>query len=217
MPHPLNSKVQSLLSYLLCHHRVDQKGLFQEKTPLKILLHLPMWGRLRLGVSLRWAHDTAMTYCGLTCFFPQKFICWSSNHTQNVTEVGGRTCKEVIKVKNGVIRVGPTPRGLLSWNTDRYRGRTMWGHGKKRAIYNRGQRPQMEPALLPPWSGTPASRTVRKYVAILYATQCVVCFGSPSRLIHYTFIFLSAWEKRTHWTWHPFLPQRMFSNLSPTR
>lgn len=114
MPHPLNSKAQSLLSYLLLHHRVDQKGLFQQKnTSENSTLSAYVRKAETRGIpTLSSWYSNDILWADF-CFFPQKFICWSSNHTQNVTEVGGRACKEVSKVKNGVIRVGPTPIGLL--------------------------------------------------------------------------------------------------------
>lgn len=46
------------------------------------------------------------------------------------------------------------------------------------------ERPQETPDLPKPWSWTPSSRTMRKYISVVQATQALAaCYGSPSKLI----------------------------------
>ena len=64
---------------------------------------------------------------------------------QNVTAFGDKVLKEVIKLKMRFLRVNPTPIWLvalfffekkeISMWTCLHRGKTMWGHSKKKMIY----------------------------------------------------------------------------------
>ena len=94
---------------------------------------------------------------------------------QNVGIFGDRAFKEIVKVK-WVHAGGPTsykPGVLLreSLDTDIHRGMIMRGHREETASASQGKQPQEKPTLPTPSSQT--SRTVRKYISVVLATQPV--------------------------------------------